>query len=56
MEYYWDFSREQGSMTDEDYPYTAYDELCKHEDDDAVVRAGTMESLSGDVADLRAKL
>jgi len=53
MEYYWDFSRDNGSMLDSDYPYTGYDESCKHEDDDAVVRAGAMTSLSGDVQDLK---
>ena len=53
MEYYWDFSRDNGSMLDSDYPYTGYDESCKHEDADAVVRAGAMTSLSGDVQDLK---
>ena len=49
MEYYWDFSRDNGSMTDEDYPYTARDEDCKHVDSEAVVRSGNMLSLSGDI-------
>ena len=56
MEYYWDFSRDNGSMTDEDYPYTARDEDCKHVDSEAVVRSGNMLSLSGDIQDLKEEL
>lgn len=31
MEQYWKFSKEQGSMTNADYPYTGSDDRCKHE-------------------------
>ena len=40
MEYYWNFAREQGAMTNEDYEYTGRDENCKHDADKVAVIAG----------------
>ena len=31
--YYWNFARDHGAMTNEDYAYTGRDEKCKHNKD-----------------------
>ena len=42
MEYYWNFVRDHGAMTDEDYAYTGRDQKCKHNKDKVAVFAGDM--------------
>ena len=53
MEYYWDFARDNGSMTNDDYPYTGTDDLCVQENSQSVAWAGDMDNISGDVDDMR---
>ena len=53
MEYYWDFSRDNGSMKASDYPYKGRERDCGHKNSKVVARAGEMKTLSGDIMDLK---
>lgn len=52
MEYYWNFARDHGAMTNEDYAYTGLDENCKHDKDKVAVFAGDMIP-SDDLSDVQ---
>lgn len=49
MENYWKFSKQQGSMLEDDYPYKGKDKDCKHDADKTVANAGSITNISGDV-------
>ena len=42
IENYWNFARDHGAMTNEDYAYTGIDGKCKHNKDKVAVFAGDM--------------
>lgn len=50
---YWEFSKEQGSMPDSEYPYTGRDDNCSHDESKIVVRAGEITQINGDVSDAK---
>lgn len=50
MSYYWNFSRDQGSMLNADYEYTAVDGDCLHDDSKIAVRAGEAGQVTGSVS------
>lgn len=63
MARYWKFSRANGSMSNDDYPYVDYyyrygDSVqeCAHDDAKIISRAGASGQISGTVGDAVAKL
>ena len=53
---YWRFSRDNGSMINDDYPYEAVDGACRHDGSKTVANVATWGYLSGDVLDAKIKL
>ena len=56
MSYAWDFIRDQGAMTDADYPYNAKENKCKHKADSTVAKVKNWGQIYNSVADVKAKL
>ena len=56
MNRYWNFSRDQGSMPSSLYAYTGFDETCKHDDAQIVVRAGTAGQITSSLTDAKIQL
>ena len=53
---YWRFSRDNGSMINDDYPYEAVDAACRHDGSKTVANVAYWGYLSGDVLDAKIKL
>ena len=60
MSYAWDFMRDQGAMTDKDYPYnsgrTMTENACGHIESKTVTNVDTYRQIKGSVAEVKAKL
>ena len=56
MNRYWNFSRDQGSMKYDDYPYEGKDGDCKHDPDKVVVRAGESAQITTSLTDIKKQL
>jgi C1A family cysteine protease len=63
MARYWNFSRDHGSMSAADYPYTAYDyrsgdsaQACAHNDAKVASRAGDSGQITGSIGDAVIKM
>ena len=60
MSYAWDFIRDQGAMTDTEYPYTSGDSRtegeCAHKSEKTVDKVSNYGQITGSVAEVKAKL
>ena len=57
MEYYWNFSRDHGSMANSEYPYTGTTRnQCDHDAAKVVSKAGAMGQITTTVGDIKTQL
>lgn len=60
MSYAWDFMKDQGAMTDAEYPYksgrTTTEGECKHDATKTVAKVDSYKRMNSTVEDVKAKL